>query len=249
MSTTNGQIGRLCNQIIRNLVFSIIAKNNNLKVIYNNTDNYYIQQQKLGLNLFSGDKEYKSSISLNEQNVIELFDKKDITSNLSLNGHIYFQTKDCTNYIYHYINNELKSYIESVNPFANIYNTNNDVFVHIRLGDVTERNPGFVYYDKVLSNIEFEKGYISTDSPDNIIIQELLLKYPNLELFCMDEVRTIQFGSTCKHLVLSHGSFSAVIGYLAFYSSVYYPEYDVSKQWYGDTHSIPGWNKIDYLNL
>ena len=39
----------------------------------------------------------------------------------------------------------------------------------------------------------------------------------------MDPVKTIQFGSTCKHIVLSHGSFSAMIGYLGFFSQVYYP--------------------------
>lgn len=59
----------------------------------------------------------------------------------------------------------------------------------------------------------------------------------------MDEIHTIQFASTCKHIVLSHGSFSAVIGYLAFFSNVYYPAYG-DTMWYGDMFSIDGWKKL-----
>ena len=38
----------------------------------------------------------------------------------------------------------------------------------------------------------------------------------------INPIETIQFGSTCKNIILSHGSFSAVIGYLGFYSNIYY---------------------------
>jgi len=45
----------------------------------------------------------------------------------------------------------------------------------------------------------------------------------------------------CKNIILSHGSFSAVIGYLGFFSKIYYPEYDLNKIWYGDMFSINNW--------
>jgi len=246
-TTTVYSGGRLGNQIIRNLFISIIAKNNNLKVNYNNQDNYYINQQKLGLELFSGTNDYNTVVILNDNNILE-YVNKEIKSNLGFHGNVFFQTKECSNFLYNYIQTEIKSNIESANIYKYRYNNNNDVFIHVRLGDVKTYNPGFIYYDKVLSTLVFEKGYISTDSPDDSIIQQLLEKYPILELIKYDEVNTIHFGSTCRHIILSHGSFSALIGYMSFYSSIYYPEYNINKMFYGDIFDIPGWNKIEYLN-
>ena len=57
----------------------------------------------------------------------------------------------------------------------------------------------------------------------NEIISKLKTLYPKIILFDEDEVNTIHFGSTCKNIILSHGSFSAIIGYLAFNSNVYFP--------------------------
>ena len=72
--------------------------------------------------------------------------------------------------------------------------------------------------------------------------------YPECTLILHDEVITIHFASTCKHILLSHGSFSAIIGYLSFFSTVYYPTYKhngvidkPNKIWYGDVFSIKNW--------
>jgi len=35
-----------------------------------------------------------------------------------------------------------------------------------------------------------------------------------------------------------------VIGYLSFFSNIYYPPYEKGKIWYGDMFSIPGWKEI-----
>jgi len=91
-----------------------------------------------------------------------------------------------------------------------------------------------------IKNINFDNLYISTD--DKII--ELLQLYPYLQLIEFDEITTFQFASTCKHIILSHGSFSAAIGYLAFFSNIYYPEYELNKIWYGDLFSIDSWIKL-----
>jgi hypothetical protein len=115
------------------------------------------------------------------------------------------------------------------------------------LGDVIQHNPGFKYYDKVLSSLKFDKGYISSDSPEHEVCMQLKQKYPNIEIVNYNEVDTIHFGSTCKHVVLSHGSFSAVIGFFSFYSDVYYPMYEEGKKWYGDMFTnIPGWKRVDH---
>jgi hypothetical protein len=44
--------------------------------------------------------------------------------------------------------------------------------------------------------------------------------------------------STCKNVVMSHGSFSAVIGYLSF--SGVLSNTKVSKVWYSDMFSVGG---------
>jgi hypothetical protein len=64
------------------------------------------------------------------------------------------------------------------------------------------------------------------------------------KLIEFDEIKTIQFASTCKNIILSHGSFSAIIGFLSFFSNVHYPEYESHKIWYGDMFSINNWIKL-----
>ena len=92
-------------------------------------------------------------------------------------------------------------------------------------------------------SIIFDNLYISTDDESNSIIKTLL-QHPKSKLIKYDEINTIQFASTCKYIILSHGSFSAIIGYLSFFSNVYYSEYEKNKMWYGDMFSINSWNCI-----
>jgi hypothetical protein len=101
-----------------------------------------------------------------------------------------------------------------------------------------------MYYINAIKNINFDNLYISTDDKNNNIIMELLQLYTSAQLIDFDEIITFQFASTCKNVVLSHGSFSAVIGYLSFFSNIYYPEYELDKIWYGDMFSINNWIKL-----
>jgi formylmethanofuran dehydrogenase subunit B len=111
------------------------------------------------------------------------------------------------------------------------------------LTDAEHYNPGFVYFDKVLSNITFDNIYIATDDPGHEIIQKILNKYENVSIVDYDIVDTIKFGSTCSNVILSHGTFSAIIGYLSFFSTVYYCKYEYG--WHGDIFSIPNWICIE----
>jgi hypothetical protein len=129
------------------------------------------------------------------------------------------------------------------NPYKARYNNNNDVFIHVRLTDVEQYNPGIEYYLKVLKSITYDNIYIASDDFNHTIIEDILNAYPSASKIEYDEVKTIQFASTCKTIILSHGSFSAVIGYLSFDSNVHYSEYDETKLWYGDIFSIDGWIK------
>ena len=65
--------------------------------------------------------------------------------------------------------------------------------------------------------------------------------FKKIKLIQYNEVNTIQFASTCKYVVLSHGTFSSCIGYFSFFSEVYYPEFKNLVKWHGDVFSINRW--------
>ena len=239
MTTTTGSNGRLGNQIIRNIAVSLIAEKNDLRVDYYNK--HLIN--RLGIPLFSGDKQYEKIRSLNDDNYRSIYENS-IDYNLDPNRS-FFQTKGIIHLLYKYLNSEpvMCSIIEN-NPYKDRYHSNHDLFIHIRLTDVAHFNPGIDYYLHAIKKIKFENLYISTDDKHHEMIQQIVKQYPNSIRIEMDELNTIQFASTNENIILSHGSFSAVIGYLSFFSTVYYPEYDTNKMWYGDMFSIPNWNSI-----
>jgi len=224
--------GRLCNQIFRNIAVSMIAEKNNLYVTYASPH----KMKHLGIPLHVGKFKYKDTVDLTDDNYDTLFDQP-LHVNLNANNH-FFQIHEIATKIKEYLNTNKESIIRA-NPFR--YHTNNDIFIHIRLTDVQEYNPGIDYYKKAIEQCDYTHIYIGTDDPSHKIIQELTLL--NITILQTDEIQTIQFGSTCKSIILSHGSYSAIIGYLGFFSTVYYPAYKT--MWYGDIFSMDGWNKIE----
>ena len=240
MTSTTGNEGRLGNQIIRNLAVSLLAEKHNLKV------NYYNKHliNKLGIELFSGSNSYKNIIDLTDDNYFDIYNSDNLNNDLNPNKN-HFQTKKITNLLYNYLNEDkIKSNIIERNPFKHRYNKNNDLLVHIRLTDAEKFNPGFKYYINAIKKINFDTLYISTDHKNNYMVRNLLKIYPKSEIIDFEEIHTFQFASTCKHIILSHGSFSATIGYLSFFSDVYYHEYMPDKIWHGDMFSIDNWIKL-----
>ena len=73
------------------------------------------------------------------------------------------------------------------------------------------------------SKLDFNNGYISSDSIQNETCKYFIKKY-NLNIVNYNEVKTIMFGSTCNNIILSGGTFSWLIGFFAFYSEVIYSE-------------------------
>jgi len=244
MSSTHGAGGRLCNQIFRNLAVSLVAEKHNLFVNYAEHN----RCRQLGLELFAGGNKYTETIMLTDDNYSIILNTPHLLFNLNP-IYSYFQTREISRYIYNRLRDEsTKARIMSVNPFRHRYNTNNDVFIHFRLGDIAAMglNPPYEYYKRALLRVpSYDMLYISTDDKEHPIIKRFMQEHPNALMIDCDEVRTIQFANTCQHVILSHGSFSAVIGFLSFFSEVYYPAYElVSKVWFGDMFSIPGWNKV-----
>ena len=260
MSDARGP-GRLGNQIFRGLAVSIIAEKNNLSVVYDR--NYYEIIKNIGINLFNGEKKFNKTIRLTDNNYFNILNQEKVEYNLHSSSS-YFQTREISNFLYNNLNSaKVKTDIINNNQYKSRYNNNNDCYVHIRLGDeidCTVHFYGFEYYDKSLSLINFDHLYISSDTPEHYIVQNLLKKYKNSTLINFNLEDTIKFASTNKHIILTHGSFSSIIGYLSFFSDVYYgghehkiacrigtpQEFYIGVGTQADTQSIPSWNKFHW---
>ena len=240
MSSIHGSRNGIGNEFFKGMVLHIVSKNNNLKASYN----FYDKFKKLGIDFFvDGTNEYNEKIALTDETFFDYINTP-IDKNVELQG--YFQTKDFAEYLKQYFTeNDLFEPIKQANPYKYRYNTNNDMFIHVRLTDAAKHNHGPAYYDHVISNLQYSTGYISSDDIRHPICQYLIQKY-NLNIYSSKVVDTIQFASTCKHIVLSNGTFSWLIGFLAFYSSIYYPQPDLQHVWFGDIFVFPEWKSVNY---
>ena len=234
MTQTTAYNGRLGNQIFRNLAVSLIAEKNDLNVHYANA----ALIESLGIKLFSGSQLHSTSLQLTDDNYFSVYES-GVRANLDANAS-YFQTQAISNLLYNHLRSAQASILEK-NPFQQRYQNNNDVHVHVRLTDVAHHNPGAQYYLEALASVgPYDTLYLSSDNLKHPIVEQIVAQHP-ATLLNYDEIKTFQFASTCRHQILSHGSFSAVIGYLSFFSEVHYPKYSSAKMWYGDMFSIPGW--------
>ena len=218
--------GRLGNTMLQDIGASILAKKHNLKV--KNYQNYY---DKINLNLHQGEKTISDNIvQVTDSNVDEILKMKNINCGFEICS--YFQTSFfVTNF-----EKEIKTHFNLNQEFKK-----NKVFVHIRLGDASSKNPGIKYYEMCLDKLKFDSGYISTDSIDEKMIHKLCEKY-NLSLYENTPGNTILFAKNFDNLVLSGGTFSWWIGFLSQASNILYPKNYLN--WHGDIFVNNNWNGI-----
>lgn len=211
--------GRLCNQIFRSIGISILAEKHNLKVQY--PFKYIDIMNKLGIILFNGTNDYSNSENINDNNLIHYINLENIDYTFNIE-YCFFQTLEISNLIYKYIRNECKENIITHNKFKDRYNNNNDIFIHMRLGDTIYNRIHIHYYINILNILNYNNIYISSDTINDTEIMKIQQTFKNVHLIEYNEIDTIHFGSTCKNIILSTGSFSAIIGYMAFYSNIFY---------------------------
>ena len=240
----HGAPGRFCNHVIRNSFASMLASQFNLTVNYS----YQEEIERLGIPLYNGSGMLQTpSIPAVDIEVLDTIEGlKQLQANVYnfCNDNCYFQSRRHTIWLRKWLCDN-KTTICAANPFKERMQ-NSDIFVHLRLGDAAAYTPGIEYFRKAITTASESgviTGYISTDSPDHPLTRQLLIEFPTMQLFTEpDIVRVIQFASTCARVVLSHGSFSAVIGFLAFDSNVYYAPYTTI--WCGDMFTQPDWHLI-----
>lgn len=240
--------GRLCNHVIRYICASMLARKHGLSLSYGMQD----KMNRLGIKTYSGDKIYNNCVKVTDDNFIDTLSKESFTYTIDMD-YSFFQTNEIIQLVYNYLNEETHKFkVKDANRFKERFGNNNDCFIHVRLTDTVAIIPNLEYFLDVLKGISFDNIYIGTDDKNHKLITELKLNFPNATVVDYDEVDTIHFGSTCKYVVLTHGSFSACIGYLAYDSIVYAPSWDYEKKnranWHGNMMSIKGWTIVDSKN-
>jgi hypothetical protein len=168
--------GRTGNILLENVGISIIAKKFNLKVShYQSVEDFKI----LGLSLFQGERIFENIVNCYDielshvttgpyGTLIDLMRRQDdIDSGILYDGN--FQVKE---FVKDY-RDEILSHFDLKYKETHL----EDVFIHVRLGDVSNYSPGYEYYSKSIDSLNFDKIYLSTDSPNHTLIQTLMENY------------------------------------------------------------------------
>jgi len=208
--------GRFGNRMLTSVGASILARKHNLRV-----HNYAPDVKDFGVDLFEGGRTFdnlKKVGDVPKQNWGEPFmnlleEDKIIDYGMDLNA--LFQQKDFV----------LKNRSEIRQHFKHLEYSDvhkNDLFIHVRGGDVSDYIPPYKYYNESIKNIDFDKGFISSDSPNHNIVQKLISEH-DLKLVRRSSEATLKFGKNFGNIILTGGTFSWWIGFLSRAKNIYYP--------------------------
>ena len=243
-NTTRIHCARFGNLFFLNMLGHFISTRNDIEMEYKYEDKY----KELGIDFYSGKKTYETDFILTDDNFMSFMYENNntpIKKNIVFTNEMWCHNRNYCFLLEEYFKNkDVRKKVMNKNLFNSRYKNNNDLYVHVRLGDTVDvyNNLTFEYYDKVLSSLSFDKGYISSDTIKSDICKDLIKKH-KLNIAYDTDIHTIMFGSTCQHIVLSGGTFSWLIGFLGFFSDVYFPSHR-EKVWYGDIFVFPQWKGV-----
>lgn len=232
MITINYQ-GRLGNNIIQYFAGKILAEKNNLQLNYNSSVldywHKYFDIHHNNKGMIGKDIEY-----ISDDNFLDKLSNPLSNKHYILNG--FFQKKDFLHTYSKYIRDSFSLSYDEIDK--------NHVFVHYRMGD-TENSRSMLpidYYKEALSKINYDIGYISSDSIGHPYIIELCNKY-NLKPIQLSPLDTINFAKNFQQIVLSEGTFSWWIGFLSKAEYVIFNKR--SYNWFGrDIFDFPEWTPL-----
>jgi len=232
--------GRFGNLFFVNMYIHCISFKYNLKCFYKYEEKF----NELGIFFYKGEKVYEKNQLITENNFLSILENNFEPSNIIITNQNWYQHMNFCLLIKQYFENmKIDKDIKNKNIFKDRFKNNNDLFIHIRCGDVQDKTNFLLpYYEKMITSIKFNKAYLASDSINNEICDYLKKKYKLLPII-LNDIETIMFGSTCNNIVLSAGSFSWLIGFLAFDSKfIYYPDMNKFKnKWFGNIFSFNHW--------
>lgn len=216
---TNGRFG---NHFIIDVAASLLAKKFDLSIEYHEPE-YTALRILLGTELFSGSRVHETTIQITDIQYMDVYRRDTLESNITNNG--WFQLGETTTLVRDFLHSDpVKASVMQTNPCRDRYQTNEDLFVHIRLGDVAHRTQTPIeYYLHAIRQVAHDTLYLASDSFNHPMVEAIRKVHPEAILLDADVLNTMWFASTCKYMVLSHGTFSACIGYLGYFTEkVYY---------------------------
>ena len=229
--------GRLGNKIFQQVAVSLLAEKYDLLASYTREKEF----AELGIPLWRGSKQLQGRyVKLTNVLLKELLTTRD-SSDLSIrlwldSSDSYFQFPWFSNHLRFLFRGKFERSLRLANPWRDRISANNDTFVHIRLGDMAEigTRPAIDFINAVGT----PRGhvFVSSESNNHVLVRRIVSHF-SATLLDLSAVQTIQFGSTCAHLVLSDGTFSWTIGSMASLSAriVIVPR---KNEWSGNiTHS------------
>lgn len=213
--------GRLGNILLENVGGSILSEKYDLKTDYFGLNVFECLGFKPFMNgkrvfdelITVADSEHDKKMDGTDEYIIDLLNKETLDCGINYLGN--FQNGD---FLLKYRNKILSLF----NPR---YETGfeEDIYIHVRLGDLSHVNPGLEYYRKCLMKSKYRKIYLSTDSLEHEIISKLKQEFP-ITIYNDTPVNTINFAKNFGKLILSKGTFSWWIGFLSKAEKIYYPK-------------------------
>jgi hypothetical protein len=240
INNTNDHRARFGNLFFLNMCLHLFSEKYDLRSSYK----YEKQFNQLGITFYKGKLTYNRNLLLTDHNFVSLLESNVSPQNIIINNSVWFHTRRfCEIMKEYFLKNNLFEKVFKKNYFKHRYNNNNDLFIHVRLGDVTSKTEHlYDYYTKTIKSLKFNQGYISSDNINHSLCQNLIKNF-NLFIINKSEIETIMFASTCNNIILSGGTFSWLIAFLALKSeNIFYPE--LKEKWFGDIFSFTDWKGI-----
>jgi len=220
--------GRHGNLLLMNCVASLLAERLDLSAAYVNPSDY----APLRPLWHQGGRSLPVQTVVTDENLMHHLSLASVSHGLRLRG--FFQIRD---FVRTYAGRIRALFDLPAAPAAT-----DEVFVHVRLGDVPEHNPGQDYYARALRRLQPSGGHIASDSPQDPMVLRLAEEF-GLKPCLLSPVETLLFGSRFSRLVLSRGTFSWWLGVLSRAVTVIYPPERAA--WHGDIFVHDHWLQLD----
>lgn len=213
--------GRLGNNLIQFMFGSILSKDKNDKLFFEEINNFKL------MTLDNVGKHFNSTLFTKDLGGQYLnYEELICNSNIVINSHLQR--------LEFYINH--KDFLNQLIWFNNTYKKidDKDIIVNIRLGDYCDYKVNYEYQDIIYFYENYKNKYknfhIITEDPTHEIIQKLL-KIDNFKLIEGNEIDHFSYFYNSKNVLLSHSTFSWTPSFLGKAENIYSIYTNVDKMW------------------